>query len=250
METIDIILFLLGILYTIIWSSSFYFQIALNYKVKHSDGYSLNFQFFNFFGFAYYSVSSWHYLIVQKADIDSIIDLAFALHGFVITIVILGQTFYYPRIVNRLNSGAILILLITIVMSVVYYFLNINVYDGKTSDTWIFIGLSKALLSLVKYLYQIFLNYDRKSTHGFSIINVILDMTGGITSLIQVILKILWYSEEVFGDKTNIPKMALSVVVLLFDLILIYQHYGIYRGRDITAINMDSEVMKKTENLI
>jgi cystinosin len=52
-----------------------------------------------------------------------------------------------------------------------------------------FLGLNKALISTFKYIYQAMLNYDRKSTEGFSIENVILDFTGGLLSGIVVIIK-------------------------------------------------------------
>ena len=44
-------------------------------------------------------------------------------------------------------------------------------------------------MSTFKYIYQTMLNYDRKSTEGFSIENVVLDFMGGLLSLIVVIIK-------------------------------------------------------------
>ena len=66
------------------------------------------------------------------------------------------------------------------------------------------------------------MNFDWKSCKGFSIENVLLDFAGGMLSLIGELLKIYFYSDDFFGDKTNIPKIALSVVVIVFDIILIY----------------------------
>ena len=43
-------------------------------------------------------------------------------------------------------------------------------------------GYSKAAVTLVKYMPQVYLNYSRKSTVGFSLENVLLDFSGGFFS--------------------------------------------------------------------
>lgn len=45
-------------------------------------------------------------------------------------------------------------------------------------------GYGKAAVTFVKYLPQVYLNWARKSTVGWSIENVILDFTGGSFSLL------------------------------------------------------------------
>ena len=47
-----------------------------------------------------------------------------------------------------------------------------------------FFGYGKAVITFVKYLPQVYLNWKRKSTVGWSIENVILDFTGGSFSLL------------------------------------------------------------------
>lgn len=43
--------------------------------------------------------------------------------------------------------------LILVLGAVVYYFLNKNIIEGKPSDLWIFMGMGKAIISTLKYLY-------------------------------------------------------------------------------------------------
>ena len=50
-------------------------------------------------------------------------------------------------------------------------------------DTFLVAGYAKAAITFVKYVPQVFLNYKRKSTVGWSLANVMLDMTGGVLSL-------------------------------------------------------------------
>lgn len=50
-------------------------------------------------------------------------------------------------------------------------------------------------VTLTKYIPQVWLNYQRKSTVGWSIENIILDFTGGILSILQMIFNSYNYSE-------------------------------------------------------
>ncbi len=49
-------------------------------------------------------------------------------------------------------------------------------------------GYCKAAITLIKYSPQVYLNYKNKSTVGWSISNVLLDFTGGVFSLLQLII--------------------------------------------------------------
>lgn len=94
------------------------------YRLKSSEGYSLDFQIFNLFGFAYYTISNIHYLQQNEADYRSIMDLVFSAHALFISIVIFGITFYYPRKSNKFNVGPYIMILILVLGSLTYYFLN------------------------------------------------------------------------------------------------------------------------------
>lgn len=49
-------------------------------------------------------------------------------------------------------------------------------------------GYFKLTISFFKYLPQFYWNYKRKSTKGWSIANIILDLTGGTFSFAQLAL--------------------------------------------------------------
>jgi cystinosin len=243
MSVIDYVVPGLGIAYTIIWSVSFYFQAHLIYKVKHGGGYSLDFQVLNIIGFGFYSVSNVYYLMTNGSSFSSIMDLAFAVHAFLISVVIMIQTFYYPRHANKGHTSVYLIIGLVVTMTLIYYYLNENYVHGKSKDVWIFMGLSKSLISTTKYCYQIFLNYERQSCHGFSISNVKLDITGGLLSLTQDLLRMFVLDIDIFSEKSNIPKFALSIVVIFFDLLFFFQYYVLYRDHDEKPVDKDGEVL-------
>lgn len=49
----------------------------------------------------------------------------------------------------------------------------------------------KVFITLVKYIPQVYLNWKRKSTVGWSIWNVLLDFTGGVFSFLQLFVNSL-----------------------------------------------------------
>lgn len=113
----------------------------------------------------------------------------------------------------------------------------------------------KLCITLIKYVPQAFYNYKRKSTVGWSIGNIFLDFTGGILSMLQMILNAYNYGnvykyinvkvantctiakllmvifilddwESIFGDPT---KFGLGFFSVAFDIFFIIQHYVLYR---------------------
>ncbi len=74
-----------------------------------------------------------------------------------------------------------------------------------------------------------YLNYKRKSTVGWSLANVLLDLTGGTLSLAQEVLDTLALGKSFFGGGGfNIVKFILSVMSIIFDSIFLFQHYVLY----------------------
>ena len=81
----------IGVIYTIAWSISFWAQSYGIWKVKSARGLSINFLYLNFIGFSFYTI----YNIYGKFDENSsfhnqthLEDVIFAIHAltFVITI--------------------------------------------------------------------------------------------------------------------------------------------------------------------
>ncbi len=91
-----------------------------------------------------------------------------------------------------------------------------------------FYSYVKLIISCIKYIPQVVMNYRRKSTEGWSIGNILLDLLGGILSLIQMCLLAINYNDwsSLFG---SITKLGLGIVSIGFDLIFIIQHYILYK---------------------
>lgn len=88
----------------------------------------------------------------------------------------------------------------------------------------------KVFLTAVKYTPQAVMNYQRQSTAGFSIVAILLDMSGAILSLMQLVLDSSMQGDW-SGAVGNIAKLLLGNITILFDVIFIFQHFVLYQER-------------------
>ena len=89
----------------------------------------------------------------------------------------------------------------------------------------------KLLVSFVKYIPQVWTNYQRKSTVGWSIHQILLDLSGGILSLLQLILDSSLQNDW-SGISGNPVKLGLGIVSMSFDILFMVQHYLLYPPTD------------------
>ncbi|CAE6504750.1 unnamed protein product [Rhizoctonia solani] len=89
-------------------------------------------------------------------------------------------------------------------------------------------------VSIAKYIPQAFSNFNRKSTEGWSIANVLLDFTGGLLSLLQLLIDS--FALDDWSSITGNPvKFGLSMLSLSFGLLFISQHYILYATKRSTS---------------
>lgn len=161
-------------------------------------------------------------------------DVFFSLHGILLTITPLCQMAYYDGMVQfptrtcqinvSLTVTALLIYLLTII--------GYSNHDNRSVLTiyyWVyFMGFVKLAITILKYLPQIFLNYERKSTEGWNIMQILLDLLGGLLSALQLLL-----DSADMGDWSgvigNIQKVLLGALTVVFDSVFIFQHYVLYK---------------------
>eukprot|EP00913_Durusdinium_trenchii_P014648 g13743.t1 len=73
----------------------------------------------------------------------------------------------------------------------------------------------------------LWLNYQRKSTVGWTIYNVLLDFTGGLLSVAQLLLD-SWLTDDWSKVSGDPAKLMLGNVSVFFDIIFMVQHYCLY----------------------
>jgi cystinosin len=101
------------------------------------------------------------------------------------------------------------------------------------------ISYVKLLITLIKYTPQIVTNYHNRSTKGWSIAQILLDMNGGVLSIAQQSID-SYLQHDWSGITGNPVKFALGNLSILFDIIFITQHYVLYREKDEKSPEQDS----------
>lgn len=232
MDALSILASTFGWTYFVIWSATFYPQVALILKRKHGSGFSIEYMIINFVGFSSYSIFTCSSYFIPKV-IQSYIkhsgyppqvdtnDVFFAVHGAVLCVVLLAELAYFPP--RTMPSLPVLLSWSVIQAAVmVGFFLATN---GILQ--WYaylnFTGLVKALSSLVKHIPQVLLNRSRGSTVGFSFTMICLDVIGGFFSIAQQIVKCFMLT-SLAPFTSNYAKTFLAIESLAFDFYFMAQH--------------------------
>ncbi|KAG5917815.1 hypothetical protein E4U61_002394 [Claviceps capensis] len=91
------------------------------------------------------------------------------------------------------------------------------------------LGHVKLIISLIKLWPQILANYRNKSTRGWSVWQVVLDLVGGVLSTAQQGID-SFLQGHWSGITGNPIKFALGNISFVYDGIFLVQHYVLYRG--------------------
>jgi len=71
------------------------------------------------------------------------------------------------------------------------------------------------VITVVKYIPQVWANYQSQSTEGWSIQQVLLDLTGGVLSILQLMIDSSLQSDW-SGLSGNPVKLVLGNIVFIF----------------------------------
>ncbi|XP_037325171.1 cystinosin [Pungitius pungitius] len=229
----------IGWIYFLAWSVSFYPQVWENFRRKSVVGLNFDYLALNLTGFIAYSVFNvglfWvpyikeEFLKNNLSGINPVSanDVFFSLHALLLCLVYICQAAVYERGGQKVSCTAKVLLVIGWTFAVV----SVCVAAAK-QITWLeylyYFSYLKLAVTLIKYVPQAYMNYRKQSTEGWSIGNVLLDFTGGVLSILQMILQSHNNDEWklVFGDPT---KFGLGLFSVVFDLLFMTQHYCLYR---------------------
>ncbi|KAK2765397.1 hypothetical protein FQN54_008243 [Arachnomyces sp. PD_36] len=241
----------LGWIYTFCWSASFYPQLISNYRRRSTRGQAIGYPTNNVIGFFSYLIYTSTLLYspvirdqyaarnpVSPNPTVRFNDFAFTVHALILSLFTYSQ--FWPRIwgfkvsksqrlgktVFGICCGCILSLVVVLVVVVFH--------GGYDPSTWAWLDLIytfsyvKLVVTIVKYIPQAWVNYKRKSTVGWEINPMLLDLAGGILSIMQLVIDSSFQGDW-SGITGNPVKFGLGNITIIFDLILIVQHYILYR---------------------
>ncbi|RJE20257.1 cystinosin [Aspergillus sclerotialis] len=261
---------LLGWIYTFCWSASFYPQPIKNCRRRSLIGLAIDFPTVNVLGFICYAIYTSTFLYspvirrqyafrhpLEEEPTVRFNDLAFAAHAVILSLIVYTQ--FWPIIwgykvsPHQKISKPIAVLFwgsLVAVATVACIILVQSPDRGYDPASWAWIDVIytlsyvKLVITVVKYIPQAWVNYKRKSTVGWSIYQILLDLTGGVLSLIQLIIDSSFKSDW-SGVTGNPVKFLLSNVTIFFDIIFIVQHYILYKD----AVDDDSNDSQEQDSV-
>ncbi|KAG0366254.1 hypothetical protein BGZ54_005602 [Gamsiella multidivaricata] len=162
-------------------------------------------------------------------------DVLFAVHALILSTFTLSQTLIYKRDHDQRVSNPTKLFMLITVSGAGIILASRTIFSSSPSSQWIdllyYLSYIKLGISFLKYCPQVYLNYTSRSTVGWSIHNILLDFTGGVLSIAQLILDAA-ISDDWSGISGDPVKLGLGLLSTLFDLVFMTQHYVLYRNRE------------------
>ncbi|XP_016497443.2 cystinosin homolog [Nicotiana tabacum] len=111
-------------------------------------------------------------------------DVAFSTHAVALTAFTLFQIVIYDRGNQKVSKTAIAI------VTVAWLSVAVCVFVSFPKHSWLWLvscfNTLQVVMTIIKYIPQVVMNFRRKSTIGFSIGNILLDLFGGLTNYGQM----------------------------------------------------------------
>lgn len=260
----------IGYTYFLCWSVSFYPQIMTNYRRKSTAGLSPDFCVLNVLGFLCYGsyctamFGSAHIQALYRerygADAEISVqsnDVAFSLHALFMASVTLFQIGYYDGFrsqqPSKLIASVIVGILVVAFAGAGVCVIGSNVLPASMGFNWLeylyLLSYIKIFITFIKYVPQVILNHKRRSTTGFSVWQILLDFTGGALSDLQLIFDCMELHDW-SGLTGNLAKFFLGFVSIVFDSIILLQHYVLYPDNTATPNDSMSTTEEEEEEVL
>jgi len=213
----------------------------MNFRRKSVQGLSIDFLYLNVFGFLCYSI--FNIAMFNSSSMKEEYrrrhhgnepqiranDVAFSVHALIVSSITMLQSLRYKRDPGQRLSDINRVVLSSFIGAASVGALLIFTGNVHPLDYIYFLSFLKLYISIAKYIPQAWLNRVRKSTVGWSIHNILLDLTGGILSTAQLIL-----DSALANDWTAISgapaKFGMGLLSMVFDMIFIIQHFVLYKN--------------------
>lgn len=171
-------------------------------------------------------------------------DLAFGAHAVILVVLTYSQFFPFLwgfevgkaqraswPVLGLVYGSLLSVLIVSLIVATQPKQLLHSNSDWAWIDAVYTLGYIKLLATFVKYIPQAWLNFNRKSTKGWSIWQILFDIVGGVLSVAQLIIDSSFQGDW-SGITGNPLKFGLGLVSIFFDVIFILQHYVFFRESD------------------
>ncbi|XP_074576218.1 cystinosin homolog [Curcuma longa] len=257
--SLDVTYQIFGWIAFVAWSVSFYPQAILNFRRKSVVGLNFDFLVLNITKHSSYLIynaglffsSAIRRQYREKYGSDEMIpvaanDVAFSIHAVALTAFTLFQVVIYDRgnqKVSKICIGITVIVLLSALACLIFAW-------NKHSWLWLIsvFNIIQVCMTAIKYIPQAFMNFQRKSTVGWSIGNILLDLVGGVLNFAQMGIQSI-DQKTLVNFYGNIGKTLLSVEVVVFDVLFVLQHYVFYPVKnEVDTTTLEGNVTSLTDS--
>eukprot|EP00250_Pteridium_aquilinum_P033368 c5510_g1_i1 orf=48-725(+) len=179
------------------WSCSFYPQVILNFTRKSVVGLNFDYlllnlskhTFYLLYNACMYFIPSVQHQYREKYGVSELIpvgpsDVAYSVHAVLFTWITAYQIWIYEKGTQKVS-------MITVGISSASWFIAaLCVIVAWPQGQWFWLvsdfNSIQVAITLIKYFPQVLMNYRRKSTIGYSIENILLDLCGGFANIVQM----------------------------------------------------------------
>jgi len=239
-DTLKILSTIIGWLYVVCWGVSYYPQLYLNLRAWSVGGFSIDYGLLNVLAYASYTIvmcsmyfnrniKAIYFREHPHSQIPvEIPDLASVLHNLVVISLLGLQCLVLPREGQKLGLVSWIALGATILAPLV----SLPFAFGGLMDWLAFVHVFSYLkigISLVKYAPQAYMNWRRKSTAGYSPVNICLDFSGSTFVVMQMTF-IAINRNDIWSMFGNPAKFGVGFASWIFTGIFMVQNFILYRN--------------------
>ena len=162
----------LGWIYFVAWSISFYGQVIENFRRHSVSGLNFDFEIYNLVGFTTYTIYTVRGYLDDNLGTGTvqIQDIFFGAHALLLTLVTISQILYYfdphkkKKKVSNVTITIVLIMIWGAVLLVIvesglgYYDPHVKEDRSYIFNSLVYMGWCKVFISLIKYIPQVLSN--------------------------------------------------------------------------------------------
>ncbi|EQC26161.1 hypothetical protein SDRG_16013 [Saprolegnia diclina VS20] len=203
----------------------FYPQLCLNWQRRSVVGLSLDAQVYAVFGFGAYALFNCGFSWTANAHTNPLLSpmsIYVNLHALLLSMLLLYQCTIFKRGSQVVSTRCQV--LVCAALMLILLFLGLGLLLDVSAFTWpSFVSLTcylHVLLTAIKYAPQIELQYERKSTRGFSVYGVVYDCVYGGATLATLLAS--------KAASANPWLLAIACMTIACNAILLLQHFALY----------------------
>ena len=230
----------MGWIYFLSWAVIFYPQLYCNWKNKSVIGLNFDYMAIVLTDLSLYTVYNVglyfskdmqrEYKIKHDTEVIpvKINDVLFSGHGVLICLVVIMQCKIYKSGGQTISRTCKLILGIIFLFLVVVLAITLLTDALQWIDLLTYMSFVK-IFTCTKYVPQIYMNFQRRSTSGFSVGSIFCDFNGGLFSMGQMIVD-SYNFDDWSSFSGNPTKFIVGFFTLVGDIVIILQHFVCYKN--------------------